>query len=428
MEIFSLNYIKNKWAHAGFQRYFQNISWMFFARIGSMVISFISTAYIARNLGVVNYGQLSYATSFVSLFSFLAAFGIDQILCRDLVRHPEKKNEYMGTALVIRLSTSALAFLLCIFSAFTISSNDISFILIFIISLAFIFSSFQLLSYEFQAEAKLKYPSILSTVIVLILNLLKIFFIFNGNGVIYLAGVILLEPILYALGLTYLWIKEYGTIRNWRFDKAIAISIVKDSFPLIFASAFFAIYARIDQVMLKNMVDTGSVGLYDSAVRISEVWYFIPHIIVSGLLPSVVNAKTTSHELYSRRVKKLFLLILITSVSTAIITTFFSKHILLIIFGDKFIGALDVLRIYVWSNIGAALSLIVHQILITEDLPRLVSLSTFLGMLTNVVLNLIFIPKYGMVGAAYATLISYLVPSLSLFLFKKTRRMILSFF
>ncbi|MDB5259222.1 MAG: hypothetical protein JWO73_430 [Candidatus Taylorbacteria bacterium] len=423
-----INLIREKWQHAGFQKHFQNIGWMFFARLGSMAISFVSTAYIARNLGAANYGQLSYATSFVGLFGFLASFGIEQILCRDLVRHPEKRNGYMGSAMTLRLAASSITTIVCIISAFIWSPKDVSFILICIVSLTFIFSSFQLLSYEFQAEAKSKGPSILSTLIVLILNILKIGVMFYGGGVIYLAGVLLLEPILYTIGILYLRTREYGTIRNWKFDKAIAKSIARDSFPLIFASAFFAIYARIDQVMIKNMLSSESVGLYDSAVRISELWYFIPNIIIGGLFPAIINAKKTSEELYYRRTKKLFILIAGISVLTALPTALFSNYLVIIIFGTGFIGAVGVLKIYVWSNIGAALNLMSQQLLITENMTKIILATTFLGMITNVGLNLVMIPKYGMAGAAYASLISYVVPFFSLILFKKSRKILLNLF
>lgn len=421
-----LKYAKEKSLHPGVRKHSENIGWMFFAKLASMVIAFLATAYIARNLGPTNYGQLSYAISFVSLFGFLASLGIDQILYRELIKYPEKRNVYMGSALAIRIIASIFTIILCLLSAKIWSTNDVSLFLIFLISLTFFFSSFQLLSYEFQADAKLKYPSLLSIVVVIILNLLKIFIIFNDKGVIYLASIILLEPILYSLAYGYLRVKIYGNITNLKFDKIVAVSILKDSFPLIFASAFFAIYARIDQVMIKNMINTESVGLYDSAVRLSEISYFIPNILVAALFPAIINAKKISNELYYKRTKKLLLTLIIISTVVALITTLLSKYIVTIVFGVGFIGAVSVLKIYVWSNIGAALNLLIHQILIAENYTKNVSITIFFGMITNVILNLILIPKYGMNGAAFASLISYLIPFLSLLLFKKTKVLLLS--
>jgi drug/metabolite transporter (DMT)-like permease len=66
-----VSYVKERFYNPGVRKHSKNISWMFFARIGSMVISFLATAYTARNLGPTNYGELSYAISFTALFGFI---------------------------------------------------------------------------------------------------------------------------------------------------------------------------------------------------------------------------------------------------------------------------------------------------------------------------------------------------------------------
>ncbi len=413
--------LKEKLNHPGIQRYLANMGWIFFGKIGTLVVTFFATAYIARNLGPQNYGQLSYAISFVSIFSFIAYLGIDPILLRDLVQHPQKRNEILGSAIALRLLASIVTVLATIIAALLVSSGDVSLLLIFIISLSSFFGAFQLLSYEFQAEAKSKYPSILLIGIIIILNILKIITIYNHGGVIYLAGILLLEPILYSLGYSFLKSKIHKDLTQLTFNRERMLLILKDSFPLIFASAFFLIYSRIDQVMLKHMIDATAVGLYDSAVRISELSYFIPQLILTSFLPAVLNAKSISQELYYERTKKLILTIILVSIALAIGITVFGKLALLIIFGQAFIGALPALYICAWSTIGASLNALAQQILVAENLTKNVSISAFLGMITNILLNIVLIPQYGIVGAATATLISYMIPFLSLFLFKKTR-------
>ncbi len=418
--------IKEKWSEVGFQRYFRNTGWMFVGKIFSLIISFIATAYIARNLGPTNYGQLSYAISYVGLFGFIAALGLDQIVYRDVIKYPEQKNIYLGTAFTLKSIAAIVTIFICTTVAFLLSSKDVSLFLIFIISLTFLFNPFQLLSYEFQAEAKSKYPTLVSLIGVLILNILKIVVIFNDQGVIYLALIILLEPIIMGLGLIYYRLKIYGRFTGFTYDKTIAKNLIKDSFPLIFASAFFGIYARIDQVMIKNMLNSEAVGLYDAAVRVSELWYFLPNIIVASLFPAIINAKNVSEELYYSRLKKLFIGVTFISIVTALITTFLSKYFILIIFGAGFIGAVSVLNIYVWSNIGATLNMLSQQVLISENLSKKISIMIFLGMIINVGLNLWLIPVYGISGAAIATLVSYIIPFLSLFLFGNTRKLMLN--
>ena len=332
----------------------------------------------------------------------------------------------MGTSLVLRLIAGIFTVIICMLSALIFSPKDVSLILIFVVSLTFIFSSFQLLNYEFQAAVKGKYPSLVSLIVVITLNILKIIVIILGGGVIYLAGILLLEPILYGLGFMYFRIKEFGTIKHWRYENRIAVSVLKDSFPLIFASAFFAVYARIDQVMIKNMIDAKSVGLYSSAVSLSEVWYFIPNMIMSAVFPAIINAKKVSEELYYKRTRKLFLLLIFISFITALPTAFLSKYLITMIYGAGFLGALSVLQIYVWSNIGAALNMLAQQLLIAENMTKIISVTTFFGMLANIILNIFLIPKYGMNGAAIASQISYLVPFITLLFFSHTRKIILN--
>lgn len=420
------NYIQEKVAHPGVQRHSKNLGWMFFAKIGSMLITFLATAYIARNLGPTNYGELSYAISFVSLFSFMASMGIDGILHRELIKYPERRNELLGSAIGIRIIASVITVIITILTAFLVSPKDVSILLIVIVSLGSIAGSFQLLGYEFQAESKSKYPSILSLGIVLILNILKIIIIFFDQGVIYLALVILLEPILYSVGYIYLKNKFYNDFQEIKFKSETAWLILKDSFPLIFASAFYLIYARIDQVMLKNMVNAEAVGLYDSAVRLSEISYFIPQILIVSLLPTIINAKKTSDGLYYKRIKKLFLVILLISTLISLATTMLSEKLVVIIFGAGFLGAVPILGIYVWSNIGASLNMAIQQILVVENSIKFISISAFFGMITNVALNMMLIPEYGASGAAFATLISYMIPVVSMLLFKKTRTILVN--
>ncbi|MBA4320689.1 MAG: hypothetical protein C0412_20030, partial [Flavobacterium sp.] len=143
MYIISLNYIKEKWAHAGFQKYFKNTGWMLASRILCMGISFITTALVARKLGPENFGQLSYAISFVSFFGILSTLGIDNVLYRDLIKNPDKKNTFLGSAFIIKLFAGFFTVILVSLSTFFWVKDDVSKILILILSGAFIFNIFQ---------------------------------------------------------------------------------------------------------------------------------------------------------------------------------------------------------------------------------------------------------------------------------------------
>ncbi len=419
--------IKEKVTAAGFQRYLKNMGWLVVSRILCMVISFVTTAFIARQLGPTNFGQLSYALSFVAVFSFLASLGIDGVVYRDLVKFPEKKMEYLGTALSIKLSASILTSIIIIISALTFADDDVSKVLIIILSFTFIFNSFMVVNNEFQASVRSKAPALISLAVTIILNILKILVIFYNKGVIYLSLVLLLETILYA---SFYWLAYEkilgGKLRNWKFDKLIAKSLLHDSWPAIFSAAFALIYARVDQIFIKHMIDATAVGIYDSAVRVAETWYFLPSIAIGSLFPAIVNAKKTSGELYNSRLKKLVIFVLWITICMAIVITLSASLIIDILYGKAFMGGVIILQIYVWSAVAISLNSIISSYLVIENFRKILFLINFIPMVSNVVLNLMWIPLYGITGAAYATLVSYFLGPLCLLLFRETRKRIIS--
>jgi O-antigen/teichoic acid export membrane protein len=401
--------IKTIWAHQGFQKYFRNTGWMFFGNITYLISSFFSVLIIARVLGPENYGQLSYAMSFVALFGFIVGFGTGNILYRELVRNPERKNILLGTSIRINLVSAFIAQILTLVFALLFSDSDVSFWAICILSFSFYFNGYYVINAEFQAEVKAKIPSLLINITHFFIAIIKIIFVLSGKGVIYLATIITLEALFILIGLIYMRIKIYGSIKDWVYDSQIAKYLLKSSWPLIFVSAFSIIYAKIDQIMIKNILNAEAVGLYDSAVRLSELWYFIPTTIVVSMFPAIVNSDKTSSEQFKKRIFRLALFLIIFSVGVAIIVSLFSNILIKTIFGTQFISAVPVLQIYIWSLVASSLSILIHQVLVIKNKIKTIAILTGSGMIINVILNIILIPPYGITGAAWATFVSYWV-------------------
>jgi O-antigen/teichoic acid export membrane protein len=153
-------------------------------------------------------------------------------------------------------------------------------------------------------------------------------------------------------------------------------------------------------------------------VRLSESWYFIPVAISNALFPAVVNAKAISKEIYLSRLQKLYDILAWIAICIAIPVSFLSNQIITILYGKEFLPASPVLTIYIWAGVAVFLGVASSQFLVTENLTKISFYRTTLGMITNVILNLIMIPKYGIVGSAIATLISYSIAVISIVSFK----------
>jgi len=251
---------------------------------------------------------------------------------------------------------------------------------------------------------------------------LKILLIILEAPLIYFAIVFSVEFLMAAAGFLLVYKHNKLKIIKWKFRKETAMNLLKDSWPLILSGLVIAIYAKIDQVMIKNMLDNKELGYYATAVRLSEAWYFIPVALTNSIFPAVINAKNVSNEFYINRIQKLYDILAWMAISIAVPVSIFSKDIINIIFGNEFLSAAPVLTIYIWAGVAVFLGVASSQYLITENYTKLSFSRNFVGMIFNVALNFILIPKYGIVGAAVATLISYSLATFSIILFPKTRK------
>ena len=407
---------------SGSKRYFANTSWLLFERISRMVITLLVGIYIARYLGPSNYGLLSYAQSFVVLFSAIATLGLDNIVVRDLVGNEKKRDELLGVTFILKVAGSILLLgILAVVVRFTTNDNFTN-LLIFIIALAIIFQSFNAIDFYFRSKVLAKYAVYARTASVVSSAIIKFLLIYFKMGLIYFAAVTVIESVILAIVLIIMYTKQKLNIFNWRIKFDLAKRLLKDSWPLILSGIAISIYMRIDQVMIKEMVDTKGVGNYAVAVRLSEVWYFIPMAITSSVFPAIINAKKIGEKLYYGRLQKLYDLMTWLAVGIALPITFLANDIIRLLFGIQYQDAAGVLRIYIWAGIFVFLGVASSQYLIAENYTRVSFFVTFMGMIANVILNIILIPKYGINGAATATLLSQFMVAFSIILIPKTRK------
>lgn len=409
------------WGHAGFQKYFKNTGWMFGGRMFALAISFIVGIYMARYLGPSNYGLLSYVLSFVGLFGFLASFGVDNIVSREIVKDHTKKDILIGTAFYIKIIGSILA-IVSIFIVSLFTTKDIFTLgLIWLFSLNFIPQAFNIIETYLQSQVLAKKIVTAQFISNTVSAILKIICISLDKGIFWLTLIYILETILYS-GILLFTFRKFGNhIREWRFNKKVAILLLKDSWPLMLSSVAIGIYMKIDQVMIKNMLGNEPAGIYAVAVKLSEVWYFIPTLICVSISPSIINAAKIGKDFLDKRMRGLYFFMFWLSFSIAIFTTIFAHLIVKTLFGTAYLGSVSTLQIYVWAGVSVSLGVSVSQYLVANNLTKISFYNTIAGAIINIVLNIILIPKIGILGGAIATVISYTISTFSVFIHKKTR-------
>lgn len=419
-----MNKLKHILTTPKFKKYAKNSSLLILEKIIRLISSLFIGVWLTRYLGPDSFGIYSYVISFVGLFSIIATFGIDSLIIKELTTKLYSKELVLGTSSFIRFVFGFGAFLLVNLFAYIFVLETQTCFFIFIVSLTILTLTFTNLELYFQSNFESENILKANIIALILSSLMKGYLIYYKYPILYFIINVVLENLLIVIGLIFFYYKNRLSIKNWQIDKNLAKILIKQGWPLLLSSMVVSIYMRIDQIMLEKMLGNEAVGKFSAAIRLTESWYFIPMVISSSFFPSIINAKKISEELYYKRLSQLFKLLTYLSIFIALIFTLFSKTIILFLYGKEFLEAAQVLSITAWAGIFVSLGVISSNWLILENLHMLSFWRTFLGMIINIVLNLILIPRYGISGSAISTLLGQISAALLFDLFNKKTRTI----
>jgi PST family polysaccharide transporter len=385
----------------------ENIAWLFMDRLIRMGVGLFVSVWIARYLGVSQFGLLSYATAIVALFGTFATLGLNDIVVRDLVRIPETAPATLCTAFVLQLVGGILATLCVALTVMTLRPGDhVTLKISVILGLTLVFQSSAVIKYWFESQVQSRFTVWIENSAFLFMALVRVGLILMAATLIAFVWAILVESVIVAAGFVAIYAKRNGRFIHWNFVTNRAKELLRDSWPVMIASASIVLYMKIDQVMLGVMISDTEVGIYAAAVRLSEIWYFIPVAINASLRPMLLRLRETNLDLYEERLRKSFTLMFWISVPVAILFQFVSAPVVSLLYGPNFVGASEVLKIHIWAGVFVFLNNTAWNWYFAENKQHLANRRIIVGLLLNVALNLLLIPSYGSLGAAWATLIS----------------------
>ena len=398
-------------SHSQLRTILSNTGWLFADRILRMGAGLFVGAWVARYLGTEQYGLFNYALAFVSLFTPIFTLGLDDVIVRHLVGESSNKEEILGTTFGLKLMGGIVSVLLVVGTIFFLETDKtLTIWLVTILAITGIFRAADTIDLWFQSQVQSKYSVIAKNIAYLLSILIKVGLILSKASLVAFAWVTLGEIVMGAIGLIVIYqFRGSSRLWNWRWNLTTAKSLLRESFPLIFSGFAILIFMKIDQIMLGQMKGDGEVGIYSAAVRISELWYFIPTTIVSSVAPTIYAAKQKSEGHYYKRIGQLLRLLTYISLVISIPMTFLSKYVVGIMFGSGYVDAGPILAVHIWASLFVFMGVATSPWFIAEKLNHVSPGKTLFGAILNVILNFLLIPEYGGIGAAIATIASQAV-------------------
>lgn len=381
-----------------------NSAWQVGDKVTRMGAGVLVSVYIARYLGPDGYGLISFATALVALFSAIAIFGLQAVVVRDLVVRPEQRARILASALLLRLVGGAIAILLGVGTTFLLrAGNPQSVLVVFLVACSALPQAWDVIDYDYQSRINARPVVMARNTSFFVLAALKVIMVLLQAPVACFAAALSAEQALSALLMARRWRADGLSISVrsacWREIRQLA----SDSWPLIITGLSISLYMRVDQVMLGQMMGNTGVGLFSAAVRVSEALYFLPLAVATTVSPALTAVRRRSIAEYEQRLVSIMRLLVWLAIGVAATFTFYSHVIILALYGPRYAAAAEVLSIHTWAGVLVSLGVCGGIWITNEGVLKYSMYQTVAGAAVNIILNLVLIPRFGIIGAAVAS-------------------------
>ncbi len=400
----------------------KNAGWLIFGKVAQMVISLVVSLLTARYLGPSNYGLIHYGTAYTAFFMAFCTLGINSVLVKEFIDHPEEEGQIIGTTLVLRaissvLSVGVIVCLVCVLDA----DETTTVIVTALCSMGLIFNIFETINYWFQSKLQSKVTAFVLLIAYALTSVYKIVLLFLQKSVEWFAFSTSLDYMIVGV-LLLIFYKKHGG-KRLSFSKSTSKRLLSKSVHFILPSLMVAIYGYMDKFMLKHMLGETEVGYYATATAVCGMWSFVLSAIVDSMYPSIMEAHKKNIVLYEKKNRQLYAIVFYFAIAVSALFCLFGEWIVLLLYGKQYMPAVAPLRVVTWYTAFSYLGVARNAWVVCEDQQKYLKYIYISAAISNIILNLLFIPLWGATGAAAASLITQVLTTLIVpFFIKKLRR------
>lgn len=400
---------------------FKNSAWLLGAQVFIKVISFFYTIFLARSLGVSEFGLYVTALAYFSIFSSMVDFGFNKFLIREVAKDKMIASKLLWNILILRLTLTAVLFAVFSIILYFLDQDKLRVTLILLATIAILPQSVAFtFDAIFIAAQKLHFSALALFFTSALTSILGVIFISLGFGPIGAINALIFGQITYFLALAVL-LKKYNLLSFASINLYTIKKVVSGSLPYGLLGIIGLISFRIDTVLLSYFRGNSEVGIYGAAYKFLEAVVFIPSVLAIASFP--VFSKFIHINL--AYVKKIYFksikIMLIVGLGIVLLYLIFLPEIMKFIL-PNYIQSIGILQILSLSIPFIFMHVLSNQLLLSTDrhLKQLIVLYLVL-FLINLILYIIFIPLYGSIGAAWITVLSEISTSVAFFLYLNLR-------
>jgi len=397
-------------------------------------VDFAFAMLYVRLLGPAGTGEWYFVVAIYGFFEIISRYGLGTLLTRDVAADKHQSSRYLTNVLALRtlLWVVSLPLLALVATGYwavgaiwpdwqAINAQEVQALIL--LALAMLFANYaDALSSMFMAFEKMEYPAGLTNAVALLKVALGAAALLLGYGYVGLATVALLVNVLQVIWL-YALLRSTLFTPQWQWDWPLQRWMFAVSGPLMINHLLATIFWRIDVWILRPVAGATAVGLYSIGLKYLDGLNIIPSMFTMAIFPLMSRFARTERSNLLRSYVISLRLLTILSLPIAMSVTFLATPLVFIvggahylnapgefhIFGQTipYVGGADLaFQVIIWSVPIGFINSVTQYVLIAVNQQRTLTRAFVLGVVFNVVGNLILIPSFGYVGAATATILS----------------------
>lgn len=399
-----------------------------FVTIGNLTLkalNFVFAVYIVRSLGDARFGQYSTVLAFVGLFQIFAELGVSQYVRREIARDRSKTQAYVWNLLVIRLLLAFVGIGAITGGAYALGYPPELVLGIFIYTFGFILSAIDVpLDTVLWANERMDYLTLMNIASQVTFIVFGALFLFSGLSFVWLIIASLIS-ILPRIAIAAWAISKHAFLK-WKFEVNSHIwwLLIRAGIPFGLISLALTIDYSVDTLMLERFVEYEEVGWYNVAYQLTRSLLFFFSGFSVAMVPSLSRTYIQDRQAVERWYYRSVKFIVLSSIPIALGGMLVAFPLVDFLFTEEFTPSAMALRIIIWdlpflmfaSFCGNMTTVVAEE----KSAARVYGISA----VANIVLNLIFIPRFGFLGAAATTVVTDIVISIQFyFLLKRKLKM-----
>lgn len=389
-----------------------NIGLFAIAKVLTALATALWTVLAARALTPASYGNLMLAASLAELSAIITDAGVTSIATRELagVKSANEARQWTLALLYLKVALGLVATLVTIAMGFLLPFGEQTRLLLIILSPGLIFISLNSLTLVFRA--RMLFPLVVriafAVAIVNIVTALAVYVVAPSALSFALADLIatavagvLTTVLVYRETLRGRWAELWPNLRP---NLSLIRGLLLSSLMLGLSMALNIFYIRIDVPLLALLTNSSQVAVYTSAYRVIDVVSLLPVSAAGVALPLLVSFSQRGREHLRAFAQQYLDIAVVCGVFIALVLTLIGHEVILLLYGSRYVASAPVLLVLSWAGAAMFVTNVFSPLAVALDKRRTLLMSAAIGLVVNVGLNLLLIPRLGPVGCAWATL------------------------